>query len=199
MATIVESKQKKTTLDQYFEQEISADFKNEFVNGGIVAMAGVSVKHVRLTVNLMVQYAIELDRKNKNCDLYSSDQLLFVEECASIYYPDMMMVCGKPAFYQHKKTGRTAILNPTVIVEIISNSTQYLDRITKWDCYKTIPSLKEYILINQYEFGIEKYERKGKKEWLMTEFNQKEDKISITEIEISVSDIYKNTENLPVE
>lgn len=199
MATIVESKHKKTTLDQYFEQEISADFKNEFVNGGVVAMAGASVKHVRLSVNLMVQYAIELDRKNKNCDLYNSDQLLYVEECASIYYPDMMMVCGKPAFYQHKKTGRTAILNPTVIVEIISNSTQYLDRITKWDCYKTIPSLKEYILINQYEFGIEKYERKGKKEWLMTEFNQKEDKISINEIEILVSDIYKNTENLPIE
>lgn len=199
MATIVESKQKKTTIDQYLDNEVLADFKSEFIDGEVLAMAGASVRHVKLTMNMSFQYMLALDRQNKSCELVNSDQILYVEECKSLYYPDLMLICGKPEYFHHKSSGRHALLNPTVIFEIISNSTQYMDRITKWACYKTIPSLKEYILINQYDYQIEKYERKGKKEWLMTEFNQKEDKISINEIEISLSEIYKNTENLPVE
>lgn len=189
----------KTNLDAYFENEIGSEFKNEFVDGEIRAMAGTSVKHVRVSVNLMVQYAIELDKKNRDCELYNSDQTLYVQECNSIYYPDLMMVCGKPEYFHHKKTGRVAIINPTVIVEILSNSTQFMDKITKWACYKTLPSLKEYILINQYDFLIEKYERKGKNEWLLTEVNNIEDNVRINEIEISLKDIYKNTEGLPIE
>ena len=92
-----------------------------------------------------------------------------------------------------------AIKNPTVIVEILSNSTQYIDRITKWACYKTIPSLQEYILINQYNYTVEKLARKGEKEWLLSEANGLDAKIQINDIEISLQDIYKNTENLPVE
>lgn len=190
---------KKITFNQYFEQELTSDFKNEFVNGEIVAMAGASVKHNFIFKNCLISLELAIIKQNKPCFMIGSDQLLYVEECSSIYYPDLMMVCGKPDYYQHKKTGRMALLNPTVIVEIISNSTQFIDRITKWACYKTIPSLKEYILINQYDFAVEKYERKGEKEWLLTEKNKKEAIITINEIEISLNDIYKNTENLPVE
>lgn len=197
-STVLEIKHE-ISLDQYFDQEFVAECKHEFTDGQVQPMAWASVMHGRLSVNLMVKMAVLLQQKESSCQLYNSDQLLFVADYNAIYYPDLMLVCGNPEYYKHKSTGRLAITNPTVIVEILSNSTQFMDKITKWACYKTIPSLKEYILINQYQYCIEKYERKGENEWLLTEKNKIEDTILIHNLQIMLQDVYKNTQNLPIE
>ena len=189
----------KISLEQYFEQELIAEFKHEFANGDVIDMEGASFKHNIIFKNTLISLELTLNAQKKSCYMIGSDQLLYVDECESIYYPDMMMICGDPDFYKDLKTGRMAIKNPTVIVEILSNSTQYIDRITKWACYKTIPSLQEYILINQYAYTVEKLARKGEKEWLLSEVNGLDAKIQINEIEVSLNDVYKNTENLPLE
>jgi Uma2 family endonuclease len=199
MRTEPVEKKEKISLEQYFEQEIVSELKHEYVNGDVLDMAGASYRHNIIFKNLLISLELALNREDKSCFMIGSDQLLYVDECASIYYPDLMMICGEPVFYKDLQTSRAAIKNPTVIVEILSNSTQYIDRITKWACYKTIPSLKEYILINQYDYSIEKLERKGEKEWLLSEVNNLEDKIVVNQIEVSLKDVYKNTENLPLE
>lgn len=118
--------------------------------------------------------------------------MLHIPECNRFYYADVIVVCGPSEFYNFKKKMK-ATLNPSVIIEILSDSTEEYDRHTKWHCYQKIKSLKQYLLISQSELYLESFQRiSDLNEWLFTSADQAEQIIKIGNCEISLSAIYAN-------
>jgi len=178
----------KLTFDEYLEIEGKAEFKSEFVNGWMYAMGGASPEHNQIVANLIIEIGAQL--KKRPCIVYPSDLPLKVEKRGHGRYPDVTVVCGEPQF--HKGKYLKALLNPTVLVEVLSTSTEYLDRETKIEEYRGIPSLREYLLIAQDRCHAEHYVRQTANQWLLTEFNDLQDTIHPPSINchLTLSDVY---------
>ena len=176
------------TFDEYLEIESKAEFKSEFVNGWMYAMAGASPEHNQIVANVITEFGAQL--KKRPCIVYPSDLPLKVEKREHGRYPDVTVVCGEPQF--HKGKYLKALINPTVLVEGLSTSTQGLDRDIKLEEYRTIPSLREYLLIAQDRCHAEHYIRQGDNQWLLTEFNCLRDTVHLPSIScnLALSDVY---------
>jgi Uma2 family endonuclease len=176
------------TFDEYLEIESKAEFKSEFVNGWMYAMAGASPEHNQIVGNVVTEFNMQL--KKRPCVVYPSDMPLKVEKREHGRYPDVTVVCGEPQF--HKGKYLKALINPTVIVEVLSTSTEDLDRDVKLEEYRTIPSLREYLLIAQDRCHAEHFVRQGGAQWLLTEFNEMQDTIFFPSINcrLTLSDVY---------
>lgn len=175
------------TFDEYLEIESKAEFKSEFVNGWMYAMAGASPEHNQIVANVITEFGAQL--KKRPCIVYPSDLPLKVEKREHGRYPDVTVVCGEPQF--HKGKYLKALINPTVLVEGLSTSTQGLDRDIKLEEYRTIPSLREYLLIAQDRCHAEHYIRQGDNQWLLTEFNGLRDTAHLPSIScnLALSDV----------
>jgi Uma2 family endonuclease len=184
-----------STIDNFFEQEAKSDFKHEFHGGEVYDMAGAQPIHNYISSNLCEQ--IWTCQKKKRCKVLFADQLVFAPLCDAIYYPDIVIICENPQFFKHEGTGLYALTNPTVVIEILSESTAHRDRTEKLDCYKTIPSLQEIILIYQTPHKVQHYLRKGDKEWLVKDFTEDNEKILINGCELELGTLYEDSENLP--
>ena len=174
------------TVEEYLAFERDSDFKHEYVSGVIVAMAGASRAHNLITGNVAREFGDQL--KGKPCETYSND--MRVRTTPTEYtYPDVVVVCGEPEFEDDEFD---TLLNPTVIVELLSKSTARRDRTAKLADYRGMSSLKEYILIAQDKLHIEHYVRRPDNEWSLTDMNQLEGNVTITSIncELRVSDVY---------
>src|SRR5262249_18436589 len=141
------------TYDEYLVYERDSALKHEFVDGEILAMAGGSRRHNALA--LRAGSALEQGRKT-GCHAFQSDQRIRVLATGRTTYPDVSVVCGSiegdPA-----EPGGPTITNPTLIVEVLSPSTEAADRGPKWVDYQLVPSLKEYVLVSQFEPRVERY------------------------------------------
>ncbi|HRG48514.1 MAG TPA: Uma2 family endonuclease [Leptospiraceae bacterium] len=129
------------TESEYLELERNADFKSEYYNGEIFAMAGASLIHNEIVANLISIFNQFL--KDKPCDVYPSDLRLRVEKSGLYTYPDITIVCGKAELLDNQFD---TLKNPTVLIEVLSDSTEKYDRGQKFSFYRKIPSLKEYSL-----------------------------------------------------
>ncbi|MGE0127715.1 MAG: Uma2 family endonuclease [Blastocatellales bacterium] len=180
------------TFDDYLEIESKAEFKSEFVNGWMYAMAGASPEHNQIVANVIVELGVQL--KKRPCVVYPSDMPLKVEKWEHGRYPDVTVVCGEPQF--HKGKYLKALLNPTVLVEVLSTSTKDIDRNDKAEEYRTIPSLQEYLLIAQDRCHVEHYVRQGDNQWLLTEFNSLQDATVLPSINcrLAMSEVYDKVE-----
>jgi Uma2 family endonuclease len=178
----------KLTFDEYLEIESKAEFKSEFVNGWMYAMGGASPEHNQIVANLIIEIGAQL--KNRPCIVYPSDLPLKVEKRGHGRYPDVTAVCGEPQF--HKGKYLKALLNPTVLVDVLSTSTEDFDRDTKIEEYRGIPSLREYLLNAQDRCHAEHYVRQAANQWLLTEFNDPQDTIHLPSINchLTLSDVY---------
>ena len=139
------------TLEEYFEMELVSETRHEYNGGYIQAMAYTSINHARILWNLNGWLFNCL--KNKSCEGFGSDRMLFIPNCEGkdrIFYPDMTIVCGEKELYQYKEK-MVALLNPSVLIEVSSDTTMEDDFVNKWRCYKKLPSLKQYIIISQKE------------------------------------------------
>jgi Uma2 family endonuclease len=148
-------------LETYFEREDAAETKSEYYNGVIVAMAGASPAHSRITTNLTRLVGNLLE--GKPCEPFDSDMRVFVEKCNAVYYPDLMVTCETPRFAE---TRMATLLNPTLIIEVHSDSTWHTDRVDKLDCYRTLASFITYILVAQDSPRIELFIRQADGSWL---------------------------------
>lgn len=139
------------TPEEYLELERAAETKSEYVNGEIVAMSGASMMHNRVQMNITAESAVRL--RGAPCEPFGSD--MRIQTTATHYcYPDFSVVCGKPLLAdRHVDT----ILNPTVVIEILSPSTEAYDRGLKFARYRAIDSLREYVLVSQDEPKIERF------------------------------------------
>lgn len=149
------------TVDEYFAIERSSDVRHEFIDGEIYAMSGGSSAHSQISQNTASSLHYQL--RDQPCIVYNSDMRVKINN-RDYTYPDIPVVCGEPQVENEKHT----LLNPTLIVEVLSPSTANYDRGEKFDRYRTLESLQEYVLIAQDEARVERFLRQnnGKGEWL---------------------------------
>lgn len=174
--------------EEYLERERKAETRSEYVRGEIFAMAGASIRHGRIISNLMRELGNRLI--DSPCEVFSTDLRLAVDPAGMYTYPDVMVVCGDPVTLDmHRDT----IVNPVVIVEILSDSTKNYDRGQKFQYYRMLPSLKEYVTVAQDEIHLERHIRGSAGEWILTEFEKLDDVVEFQSISVSLvlSEIYK--------
>ncbi len=175
------------SLEDYFAFELKAEGKHEFIDGKIVAMAYTSEPHGKIASNLnrlMGNCLLE-----KVCDVYVGDRMLFVKDCNQVFYPDLLIVCGKHKFHQAGPKMK-ATLNPSVVIEILSDSTELNDKTNKTRCYKKIPGLQQIVFVSQKEQHLRILENEAGK-WVDTEFYEPEDVPRIGECDIPLHEIYR--------
>jgi Uma2 family endonuclease len=133
------------TPEEYLRCEKGSDTKHEYIDGVIVAMAGASPEHINITMNLTVALDPHLD--SAGCNGYASDMRVRVGYANCYYYPDYVTVCNKPDFDSIQ--GLSTLLNPSVIIEVLSRSTERVDLVEKWLAYRQLESLNMYLLVHQ--------------------------------------------------
>ncbi len=181
------------TPEEYLAAERQAERKSEYLNGEVFAMAGASGNHDDIVANLIVGLGSQL--QHGDCKVHTADLRVRVRpKGAYLYvYPDLTVVCGKPQFEDvHFDT----LLNPKVIIEVLSPSTQAKDRGEKSPLYRQLPSLAEYLLIAQNRPYVEHYVRQPDGNWLLSERDQLEDTLELRSIgaTLKLADIYHRVE-----
>ena len=174
------------TESEYLELERKADFKSEYYNGEIFAMAGATLIHNKIVSNLI--FLLNQFLKDKPCDVYPSDLRLQVEKSGLYTYPDITIVCGKAELLDNKFD---TLKNPTVLIEVLSDSTEKYDRGQKFSFYREIPSLKEYILVSSKTMKIEKFKRLEDGNYLYIESNEHQPfPIDSINMNLNLEDVY---------
>jgi Uma2 family endonuclease len=173
--------------EEYLAFELSAETKHEYDDGRVYPMTGASPRHNRIVVNLIVHIQAQL--RGGPWRVYPSDLRLRVQATGLCTYADVTVVCGAPAF----GAGDT-LLNPTLLIEVLSPTTERYGRSRKAEQYRTIESLREYLLISQDAPRVEQYTRAGERQWLLTEAIGAEESIALDSIAcvLSISDIYED-------
>lgn len=188
---MVAKPQKYYSSEEYLTLEEAADYKSEYYQGEIFAMSGASVNHNRIAGN--VHAALNNAFDAKPCEAFMGDVRLLVKKNGLYTYPDVMVVCGQLEFAE----GRTDTLtNPIVIVEVLSKSTQDYDRGAKFELYRAIETLQDYVLIDQARIHVEYFRKLEDGRWLLQEFNQLEAilRIEAVGVEIPLSRVYQRVE-----
>lgn len=185
----VQTKQRYYTPEEYLAQEEVARFRSEYRDGEIVPMAGGSINHNQIAGNIYAFLKFML--RKTDFKPYIGDLRLWIPQHRQYTYPDVFLIQGEPVF-QDQRTD--TILNPYLIVEILSKSTKDYDRTDKFRYYRSIPEFQEYVLINQYEAGFEQYTKTEGNSWLFRAYESEAEKIVFTSIniEMTVEDIYEN-------
>lgn len=180
------------TPEEYLTAERAAEFKSEYYQGEVFAMSGASYNHNVIAANLL---GLLFSLRKNGCRAFGSDLRLHIPLNNLFTYPDVTIICGKPAFLGQQQD---TILNPSILFEILSPSTETYDRDKKFMPYRSIPSLQEYILIDSQHQLIEKYTRNSDNHWVLTDYQHTEDNILLTSIsfKLSVADIYSGTTDL---
>jgi Uma2 family endonuclease len=155
---------KRYTPEEYLELEEKADYKSEYHDGEIVPMTGGTTNHNELALNLAAAFKSTLKRQNYK--VYIGDVRLWIPRHQLYTYPDVMLIQGQPVY--HGK-GTTTITNPQLIAEVLSKSTQNYDQGDKFTYYRSIPELREYLLIDQSQFRVMQYAKTDSGSWLLTE------------------------------
>jgi Uma2 family endonuclease len=148
--------EKKMTPEEFLTWERAQPDKHEYYGGMIVAMSGGSPRHSRIAVNVASELRAAV--RGSKCGAYQSDLRVWIEQLATFVYPDVSVVCGDPGPYGDRED---VITNPTLVVEVLSPSTERYDRGQKFLAYQSLASLKEYILVSQDAKLIEQYVRNG--------------------------------------
>jgi Uma2 family endonuclease len=174
------------TPEAYLAQERASEQKHEYFNGEIFAMAGGSLAHNRVSANLIRE--IDTRLLGGPCITYTSDQRVKVTATELYTYPDVVVVCGEPEF---EAGGLDTLLNPTLLVEVLSPSTEAYDRGAKFGHFRRIPSLREYVVVSQDRARVERYWRNGEI-WELTEFDGLDAQLSLTSVpgEIPLARLY---------
>ncbi|MBT9586107.1 Uma2 family endonuclease [bacterium] len=170
------------SIEEYLSLEETATCKSEFFNGEIFSMSGGSLEHNRLSRNVLGELYVAL--KGKKCEVLPSDIRLHMRVHQVFTYPDLLVVCGKPRLLRNR---RDTVTDATLIVEVLSPSTQDYDRTEKFRIYRSLPSFQEYLLVSQDAVRLEQHRRQAPAQWLMTEHTALDQQISLTSINVSLS------------
>ena len=178
------------TEEQYLAIDRTAEFRSEFLDGEMIDRQGASLRHARVQGNILSELYLAL--RGGECEAFGSD--LRVRASGRMYaYPDGSVVCGKPLDADERQD---ILLNPVVIVQVLSPSTEKYDRGVKFQHYRTIDSLKDYILVDQDQVRIEHYSRETDNTWTLHDHEKLNDELKIASVGVSVplSRIYDRVE-----
>lgn len=188
------SLQPKRTLsfDDWLEGERAAlESRSEFVGGEIFAMTGASLAHNAIVSNIIREIGIQL--KGRSCQVYANDVKIFIPAANAGKYPDLVSFCGEPELLDDR---RDVLLNPSLIVEVLSDSTEAYDRGEKFALYRQLPSLQEYLLVSQHRVGVELYTRGEDDRWTLTDFAALTDRVPLASIDctLALTEVYDKLE-----
>jgi len=178
------------TLEEYLELDRSSDERLEFWDGEVFSMSGVSDQHDQIEVNLIISLDGRLSPHG--CRVFSANMRIKVPSLPPYRYGDVSALCGEPQF--EVIDGVDVLINPALIIEILSKSTEARDRGKKFTHYKSIPSFSEYLLISQEHPNVSQFIKQGDRFWLHREFDSLEDvvKLASFDCELSLKEIYRN-------
>ena len=174
------------TFADYLEQEKASETKHELVAGEIFAMAGGTIEHGRLAIKVASQLGAQL--RGRPYESFSSDVRVRVLATDMATYPDLSVVCGR---IEIDPADRNTIVNPIVVVEVLSDSTEAYDRGQKFAHYRRIPALREYVLVSQHEPRIEVFRRNADESWTLFEAGVGQSvKLASIGCQLSVDEVY---------
>lgn len=176
------------TAQDYLVWERQQDTRHEYFDGQIFAMTGASRAHNVLCANVLASLHGQL--RGKPCEIYANDMRVKVSETGMYTYPDVVVACREPRF--EDQTVDT-LLNPVLIIEVLSDSTERYDRGAKFAHYRSLPSLQDYLLVSQTECRVEHYTRQPGYHWLLTEYQDLGDRIELNSLgsHLILSEIYE--------
>ena len=177
-------------VEDYFKALEESETKLEYHNGKIVAMVGFTLPHIYIHSNF---FMLGKCLREKGCSILGSNLLVKGGSGNNYYFPDLVIVCQKEE-YEKSKTGLEALLNPEVIIEILSPGTHLFDRTDKLDCYKTIPSFREYVLVSSTKKQVEVLTKLSDAEWLSHTYFEKDKSLKINGCEIEFEEIYQKVD-----
>jgi len=180
-----------TTPEEYLEIERAAEYKSQYYQGEMFAMAGASEPHNMLALNVMGEIRQQL--RSRQCRAYGSDMRVRVSGTGLYTYPDGVVVCGQPQFTDdHVDT----LLNPDLIVEVLSPSTESYDRGRKFEQYRSIESLTGYLLVASDRMHVDLYSRQAGGRWLLTDASLAEETIELPAIDcaLKLADLYEKVD-----
>ncbi|MCB0571285.1 MAG: Uma2 family endonuclease [Phaeodactylibacter sp.] len=192
---MAEKKLGQISVTEYLELEGQSDVKNEYDNGAIVSMSGGTLNHGIIGNNINTCLNNAIRSKGMGCMAINGDVRIFITNANSFVYPDAMVICGPIETFE---ADENSVVNPVLIVEVLSKSTESYDRGDKFHKYCSLPSFREYILIDQYKPVIDVLYREKAGYWKMATYIGMEKSISLNTIhsEISLEDIYRNAQGL---
>jgi Uma2 family endonuclease len=176
------------TPEEYLQLERKAAYKSEYYTGEIFAMSGASRAHNIVVIN--VATALNTQLENRECEVYASDMRVRTPDTAMYTYPDVIVVCGQPQFEDAEVD---TLLNPTLIIEVLSPSTETHDRTKKFADYRQIESLKEYILIAQRECRVTQYIKQPDGMWLFQEAGSLDEMVHLASVncDLALESVYR--------
>jgi Uma2 family endonuclease len=175
------------TPEEYLALERTAETRSEYLDGEMFLMSGTTKEHTQITRNITVELTLQF--KHKPCELFPLEMRTKVSATGLYTYPDIAVVCGEPEF---EDANFDTLLNPTLIIEVLSDSTESYDRGRKFAHYRNIPSLREYVLVSQWERRIEKFSRTDDGSWTFTESADPEGSIELSSAggNLTLSNVY---------
>lgn len=192
---MVEKKLKTYSIEEYIKKETLAIEKNEYEAGRIYAMGGGTINHAIIGHNINTGIGNAIKTNETNCIPLSGDARVYIENANSFVYPDGMVVCGEIETSEHDEH---SVVNPILIIEVLSKSSEHYDRGDKFHKYASLPSFKEYLIIDQFKPVVDVLFRADPTYWKMvtTIGLDKSIYINTLKTEISMKDIYENTKGL---
>lgn len=190
------TQQRYYTPEEYLALEEAAEYKSEYIDGQIIPMAGGTINHNRIAGNLYA--ALNFTFRQQDYEVFTSDLRLWIPQKSIYTYPDVMIMADEPEFFNNRQD---IILNPQVIVEVLSKSTTGYDRENKFESYRTISTFQEYLLIDQTRIHVEQFSKTGKKQWSLREYDEEDEAIALATVpfEISLQDLYNKVQFEPLE
>lgn len=184
---------RKLSVEDYLDLEKSSDQKWEYFDGEVFAMAGASAKHNAVTMNIALALGNSLKRSGGKCFAMSSDQKIESRGGKGYFYPDISVICGKPRFgVKH----RAAMANPTVLIEVLSESTGDYDRARKFDHYTTIPEFREYLVVSSEEQRIDHWKRTAENQWLVTRITSGAIQLESIDVTLTLDEVYADLDRV---
>ena len=186
---LAKQKQQRYTPQEYLLREEKAEYKSEYYQGKIVALAGASINHNRITRNITT--ALANVSEVGGCEAFSNDLRVWIEAKNRYVYPDVAVVCGEIDLAEGRDD---TIINPKIIIEVLSASTENYDRGDKFRAYWALDSLEEYILVDQYRMRVEYFRQVNERDWFLRVFTKAEEALELKSVgvEIPLEQIYRN-------
>ena len=174
--------------EEYFKLEETAEFKHEYRDGDIIPMSGGTTNHNQILVNLCAHLYFALRKQNYR--VFTSDVRLWMAEHRLYTYPDLMVIKGDVIYHENRKD---TVLNPLVIIEILSESTGSYDHGDKFKYYRSIPEFQEYILIDQYQYSVEQFVKTETGKWQVNFYESADSILTLSTLDfaINLTDLYE--------
>lgn len=168
--------------------------RSEYLGGEVFAMTGASVEHNAIVVNIARELSIQM--KGRPCQVYANDLKVRICPADAGKYPDLIAICGAHEFQDGR---RDVLLNPSLIVEILSDSTEAYDRGDKFGIYRQIPSLREYLLVSQHRVQVELYSRGEDGRWTLSDYSALGDSVPLPSVgcTLALAEVYDKLDLLP--